>query len=55
MKFQMEMCWECSFPPNWISTEIPCATGCPRRFNVVCRDCDYSWVEQEEDDDTALS
>lgn len=51
MKFQMEVCSDCSYPPNWVATEIPCAgEGCPTRFNVVCRDCGDAWVEQEEDD-----
>lgn len=51
MKFQMEICSECSYPPNWTANEIPCETsGCPRRFDVICRDCGDSWIETEEED-----
>lgn len=51
MKFQMEVCPDCSVPPNWVAVEIPCDTGCPRKFDVKCRDCGDNWIEQEDFED----
>jgi len=50
MKFEPTICSDCSYPPNFIVTQLPKKDN-KLCFTVKCRDCGDSWEESPESDD----
>ena len=52
MGFNPTLCHDCNYPPKFILTALlkEDYKDNKQRYNVRCRDCDYFWVEIDEEE-----
>ncbi len=47
MKFEPTICSDCSYPPNFVITEMP-SKGKLQCYTIKCRDCGDLWEESSD-------